>query len=75
MQVQRWGMIVGNMKLTHLRIICVLALAVSFPVGIGTGLLPCPMLIQRVYDEHQQGKTWKQIVRHVLFYLFRDEKI
>lgn len=68
-------MIVGNMKLTHLSIICVLALAVSFPVGIGTGLLPRPMHIERVHDEPRQEKTWKQNVRDILFYLFRDEKI
>lgn len=68
-------MMVGNMKLTHLSIICVLALAVSFPVGIGTGLLPCPMLIERIQNDSPEDKNWKQIIRDILFYLFRDEKI
>lgn len=68
-------MMAGNMKLTHLSIICVLSLAVSFPVGIGTGLLPCPMLIERLQSDSPEDKNWKQIIRSVLFYLFHDEKI
>lgn len=63
------------MRMKYLTIIGLLALAVSFPVGIGTGLLPCPMLIERIQTDSSEDKNWKQIIRDVLFYLFHDEKI
>lgn len=46
-------------------------LAVAFPVGVGTGLLPQPMVVVQMPDIHEK----EQILPGVFFYLFHGREM